>query len=245
MTNQEYYGEVLDSIPFSLSVNLMKQMLPAPLAYGIAGYFRLRHYLGIPTKPKYGFGPLGTSTVLPADQMPPRPMSRWAAKLEKLSDLGFRRIAFSVPDLIGAKESATALLLDESGSTFAVLEWMRMEGANGIEEQVPVEFDSYLMNGSEVMTGLVREEHLAIAGAFKMDFVDQLFLADDMSLKRGYESHLERIKKLQPMHFTPVNAKSEHEQHSLRRFNYLEELGILRKLTDREVAYVKQQRMPQ
>ena len=241
MANEEYYGEVLDSIPFSLSVNLMKQMLPAPLAYGIAGYFRMRHYLGLPTKPKYGFGPLGTSTELSADQMPPRPMSRWAAKMERLSDLGFHPLAFAVPDLIGAKESAAALFLDEAGSTFVVLEWQRMQGASGIEEQTSVEFDSYLSDGSEVMTGIVAEEHLVIADAFKMDFMDQLFLADTISLRRGYEGHLERMVDRQPMHFTAVNAKGEHEKHALRRFNYLLELGILKKLSEREIAYAKQQ----
>ncbi len=245
MSSQKYYAEVLDAVPFSMTVDLMKRMLPSPLAYALAGWFRLRRLVGIPTKPRYGFGPVGSSTDLPRSQMPSRPMSRWAAKLERLADLGFRPVAFAVPDLIGAKEAASALFLDEAGTTFAVLEWQRLVGANGIQEVTPVEFDSYLADKSEVMTGLTAQEHLLFADAFKIDFVDQLFLADKISLKRGYEKHLQRIKDRQPIPCSLAAARDEHDRHSQLRFEAIMKLGLIRELSDREIAYVKQQKLPE
>lgn len=245
MSNPRYYTEDLEAVPFSMTVDLMKRMLPSPLAYSLAGWFRLRRLVGMPTKPRYGFGPVGSSTDMRRDQMPARPMSRWAAKLERLADLGFRPVAFAVPDLIGAKEAASALFLDAAGTTFAVLEWQRQVGANGIQEVTPIEFDSYLADKSEVMTGLAAQEHLLFAEAIKIDFVDQLFLADKISLKRGYEKHLQRINGRPSIPCSLAAARGEHDRHSQLRFDAIVNLGLIRKLSDREIAYVKQQKLPE
>ncbi|MGI9471505.1 MAG: hypothetical protein ACR2NZ_08240 [Rubripirellula sp.] len=242
--SSEYYGEVLDSIPFSMTVDLMKRMLPSPLAYGIAGYFRLKYWIGLPSKPRYAFGPVSASQATEKEQMPARAMSRWAGKIERLRDLGFHECAFAVPDLIGAKESAGALLLDDQGSTFAVLEYHRMQGANGVEEQTVLEFNSYLANGSEFMTAMVAEEHLVLADAFPIDFVDQDFLADSVSIRKGYEHHLERMRQFQPMTFRSEEASVEQRKHNQKRFDALLAMGVIRKLSPREIDHVRQQKLP-
>lgn len=245
MASDEYYGEVLDSVPFKITVGMFERMMPTPMAYLLAVYFRIRHYLRLSAKPRHAFGPVGSARIVTADQMPPRPMSRWAAKLETLKDLGFQVVSFGLPDLIGAKEGASVLLLDQPGTTFACIEWQRLESGGGeVTDLATVEFDSFCTDDPEVMTALVPQEHLAMADAFSIEFVDSLYLAEDNKLSDVYADHRKRFEARQPSHFTIEQAQTAFQERNLRRFEFVQKLGLVRRLKPKEVTYVRQQRLP-
>lgn len=244
MQQKQYYTEVLDSIPFHMMVELMKRVLPAPVALGVAGFFRLKHVLGFPSKPQYAFGDVSTQSRLPKHEIPGRVLARWAGKMERLHDLGFQECAFAIPDMIGAKESAGALFIDEPGSTLATLEYHRMVGAQGIEEQTPLEFNSFLIDGSEIMTAMLAEEHLVLANAFPLDFVDQEYLPNTDSIRKVYAHHCERIRQQSERVIPRELAASEQLACNQRRFEAMLSKGVIRKISPREVASVREKQLP-
>ena len=238
-----YYAEELTAAPFASMARGLKNILPAPMAYAIAAYFRLRGMLRWPLKAEYAVGGIGSGTEAPREAMPPRALSRWAPILEQLQDLGFQPLQYRIMDVIGAKEQAAAVFLDSAGGTLATLEWIRLRGAGGPEEQTPLEFNSYGADDPEIMTGWIKEEHIAMCDMLRLEFVDIEFHPDTRSIARVYRKHQERVAGRSIFTMTPEAALAEHRKRAERRFNWLVGRGLLRPLRESEIAAVRQGRL--
>jgi hypothetical protein len=242
--NRDYYAEEITAMPFRPMMKLFSQMIPFPLAVGLAGFFLLRGLLRWPLKASYAGGPPGTGRTVSPEQVPRRPAEKWAPFFAQMKELGLRPIMYRVSDIIGAKEGATAMLLDPAGTTILTVEWMRMMGANGIEEQVTYEFNSYSQRDPEILTGAAAKEHLVLVDAIMPSFVDGVFLPIDSRVADIYRQHLERIRGKSPFAFTAESALTEHLSRSQRRFDDCVQRGILRKLDAAEIAAVRQKHLP-
>ncbi len=161
---ERYYVEELTAVPFGTMRRSLATAVPEPVAFALAAFFRMRGLLGWPLKPTHAVGGVGSELVVEADGLPPRAVSRWAPIIEQLRDLGFSPLKCSLGDVIGAKEQASIVLLDEPGSTIATLEWIRMRGGEGVAEKTPLEFNSYADRDPEIMTGFVPREDLRWPG---------------------------------------------------------------------------------
>ena len=126
------------------------QSVPLPIAWLIAAFFWLRGTLNWPLSPTYGAGFPGTEQTVAYHDLPARVQARWAPLLEQMHDLRFRPLEFQITETIGAKLQVSALLLDELGSTIAILEWTREKGGVGFIETVPLEFSSYADNDPRI-----------------------------------------------------------------------------------------------
>lgn len=232
----KYYAEEMTAIPFGLMKRMFAQFLPGPLAWGLAAYFRMRGLLGWTPKPTYGIGGVGSARDVAKNQLPSPAVAMWAPILEQLSDIGFQLLGFRIGDNIGKKQSASALLLDQTQCVFAIVEWVRVEGA---DDQCPVEFDSYFDDDPDVMTGATPEQNLALADAFDLDFVDTLFVADTIRIQRLYDRHLQRFGPRRPLCFAAETAIAEHDDRSRRRFDAMVKKKMLRELKPREIERIR------
>ena len=255
--NETYYGEFIDSIPFGPLVNLLAYKLPRPVAWWIVACQRLKSWCGMPMLPTAATGPIGSAIELTREDMPTRPMSRWAAKLEQLSDLSFQPIEFSVVVHIGAKESANALFLDSQKTTFVSLEWFRMPGADGIEERTMVEFNSLVGSvvsqppsktdaspkSAEVTTILSRKDESALQEAFMIDGADLEFLPHTAPLGKAYEKHRKRLRAYEARSIELTEARAVYRKLSQKRLEWMLSKGYLRKLTPRQIEVVKRNKL--
>jgi hypothetical protein len=228
-----YYAEEMTAIPFGLLKRMFAQFLPRPVAWGLAAYFRMRGLLRWTPRPTYGIGGVGSAREVPKDQLPSSAISMWAPILEQLTDLGFRHLSYRVGDDIGKKESACAMLLDPTQSVFAIVEWVCVEG---VDDQCPIEFDSYFEDDPDVMTGAMPEQNLALADAFDLDFVDTI------RIERLYKRHLRRIGQRRPLCFAAETAVAENDDRSRRRFDAMVKKRMLRELKPREIERILQGR---
>lgn len=253
---ETYYGEFIDSIPFGAFVNLLSHNIPRPIAWSIVAWLRLKYWCGRPTLPTAATGAIGSAIKLPQEDMPKRAMSRWAAKLEQLSDLGFQPIEFCVEVHIGAKESTSALFLDSPKTTFVSLEWFRMPGAEGIEERTTVEFNSLLQLDiqkppvldsdpviAEVTTLLSRKDESALQEAFTVEGVDQEFLIDTTPLRKAYETHCRRLQAYDPRSIELTAASEAYRELETKRLEWMLFKGYLRKLTPKQIEVVKRNQL--
>jgi hypothetical protein len=216
----------------------MSAAAPAPLAWALAAWFRLRGILRWPLKPTYGVGDWESGQVVPRESLPPRALSRWAPLIEQLGDLGFSPLLYKIADTIGQKQQAVAMFLDQPGSTIATLEWIRMRGAEGDIEKTPLEFNSYAPEDPEIMTARVTKEELPLADMLKLPFVDMLVLAGQ-PLAETYRRHAARIEGRSCYQMNPESALQEHAKRSRRRFQWVLDQGLLRPLTEAEISQVR------
>ncbi len=237
---ETYYAEEITAVPFGLLKKSLSVVLPGPAAFVVAAAFRLRGRLGMPLKPTYATGELGSEQNVSYDALPPRALSRWAPILEEFRDLGFVPLSYSLPDMIGEKEQAAAHFLDATGSTIATLEWMRMRGAKGIEERAPFEFNSYAKDDPEVMTGAAAKEDMVLADLLRLDFVDLQILPNHIRPTEIYRRHLERTHGRPFYQMSPEVAIEENRVRAKRRFQWLLDQGLLRPLRPAEVARVQE-----
>lgn len=237
---ETYYAEEITAIPFSLLKRRMSSVIPGPTAFVMAAAFRLRGLLGMPLKPTYATGELGSEQDVSYDALPARALSRWAPILEEFRDLGFVPLTYSLPDMIGEKQQAAACFLDPTGSTIATLEWIRMRGAGGIEERTPFEFNSYAKDDPDVMTGAATKEDMVLADLLQLDFVDLQILPSHIRPSEIYRRHLERTRGRQFYQMTPETAIEENRTRAKRRFQWLLDKGLLRPLRPAEVACVQE-----
>jgi hypothetical protein len=164
----------------------------------------------------------------------------WAPILEQLRDLGFTPLEFRLADTIGEKQQAIALFLDRPGSTIATLEWVRMRGGEGLVEKTPLEFNSYAAEDPEIMTACVAAEDLALVDMLQLEFIDVLVLANTLRLERVYRRHLGRREGRTCYCMAAEAALEEHRTRSQRRFAWAMEQGLLRPLSSKELARVRQ-----
>lgn len=235
-----YYAEELTAVPFGAMSKSLSTMLPGPVAFAFAAFFKLRGLMGWPLKPTYAVGGLDSEREVTYDGLPPQALSRWAPILEDLRDCGFQPLRYTIGDTIGEKEQAAACFLDGSGSTIATLEWMRMRGGEGIEERTPLEFNSYADADPEIMTGLVTRQEMALADMLRLDFVDLLILPDDHRPLEVYQRHSRRTQGRSFYQMTPEAALMEHKKRTERRFQWAFDKGLLRLLKPNEIARLRQ-----
>jgi hypothetical protein len=240
---EEYYAEEFSSMPLGPMAEIFKRFMPAYIAYSLAAYYRARNRLGIPPRATYGTGPVGSGRYVARNELSPRILSQWAPILEQLHDLGFREVYYRIADAIGAKESVAALFLDKACTTFAMLQWLRLQGAK-LEEQSPLEFNSFCIADPEIMTGMVEEEHLVLADALKLDFVDQLVVGKRTGVRKTYQLHLDRIRDRSVTWYPLEIANDEFTKRSQRRFDSVLQRGFLRRLSAAEIQSVKKCRLP-
>ena len=239
---QRYFAEELTAVGFQIMKRCMSAVAPAPLAWALAAWFRLRGIVRWPLKPTYGVGDLSSGEVVPREALPPRALSRWAPLLEQLGDLGFSPLLYKIADTIGQKQQAVALFLDQPGSTIATLEWIRMRGAEGTIEKTPLELNSYAPEDPEILTARVTKEELLLADMLKLPFVDMLMLAGH-PLAAIYRRHVERTHERSCYQMTSDAALQEHAKRSRRRFQWLVDQGLLRPMTEAEISHVRQMRL--
>ena len=238
-----YYTEEITAVPFRTMRQCLSATVPGPVALALAGFFRLRGLLRWPLRPMYATGGVGTGQDVGRDQLPPRSLSRWAPIFEQLGDLGFSPLRFTIGDVIGEKQQATALFLDGHGSTIVTLEWIRMRGGAGIEEKTPLELNSYDRDDPEIMTAGLTREDLVLADLLRLEFVDAVALPNDLPLQEIYRRHLARTEGRSFYRMSPEAALKEHRTRSERRFRWALEQGYLRRLTDAEVSHVRELRL--
>ncbi len=251
--NARYYGEVIDAIPFGTMVRFLKKTIPLPIAIGVTLYFRVRKWLGISVIPVYGSGGPDNGEVVERQSMPPRPMSRWAAWLEQLDDLGFTVLRFSIGDHIGAKESARAILLDSDRTTFATLQWFRMPGADGIEERRLIEFNTVVnrrggrnatsVPTTELMTAVVSESDLGLQDAFVLDYIDTVYLPESVGLMKAWKNHVERLANYTTRSHSEDEAIRVYDRLTQGRFDWVLDKGYLRELTPKEIRVIAKNRL--
>lgn len=229
-------------VPFKLLARAMSNAAPAPLAYLLAAFFRLRGLMKWPLQPMYAVGEHGSERTVQRDEMPGRALARWAPITEQLEDLGFRALKYQIADVIGEKEQVAALFLDASGTTVATLEWLRMRGADGFEERSPLEFNSYGDDDPEVMTAAMTDEDLVLADMLQLEFVDSVLLSNRTPIRQLYERHEARVQRRSVYQMTPDAALEEHEKRSERRFSWVVRRGLLRPLRQAEVEMLKRKK---
>jgi len=241
---ERYYTEELTTIPFKTMRRSMAAMIPGPLAFGVAAYFRLRGLLRWPLPPTYATGDVGSERVVAWESLPARALSRWAPLIEQFRDLHFRPLKYSIGDTIGVKQQAAAVFLDAAGTTLATLEWIRMRGADGITEQSPFEFNSYAAEDPELMTGVVEDSARAMADLLKIAFVDAVLVSNRLTVAAAYRQHLTRIEGRPVFCLASEAALQEHERRRARRFAWAVQAGLLRWLSTAEVARVRKLVLP-
>lgn len=243
MTAECYYAEEITAIPYRTLRKGLSAKVPAPLAFALAGFFRLRGILRWPLRPAYAVGGPGSGRDVVRDALPPHALSRWAPIIEQLGDLGFSPLKYSIADVIGEKQQATAFFLDAPGSTIATVEWIRMRGGEGIDEKAPLEFNSYADDDPEIMTASVVEEDIAFSDLLNLEFVDVLVLPNHLRLKEIYHRHLARATGRSFYRMHPETALKEHRTRNERRFRWALQQGLLRPLTSEEVSQVRERRL--
>lgn len=234
-----YFTEEVTAVPFGVLARALSGTIPAPLAYAIAALFRIRGLLRWPLRPTHAVGGPHSGRDVPRQSLPLAAQTRWAAILQRLEELGFRPLKFTIADIIGPKEHVAGVFLDAPGTTLLTLEWMRMPGAGGMEEASPYEFNSYADDDPEIMTGAVRPQDLPLADMLQLDFVDLEVHSNELAVGQVYQRHLARIegRKFCPM--SPEEALREHERRKERRFRWVLDRGLMRRLSDREVETLR------
>lgn len=241
---REYYTDDCDRLPIRTMVRLLSNQVPLWLAIGLTLWLRFLKLIGRSPKPTYASAWQEYMQVQPLSEMPARAQSCWARHFELLGDLGFELVACGESDTIGAKAEAAALMVHESGRTLVLLEWLRQIGAEGVEEQSPLEFKSYPTSGPELCTIVMPEEYMALAGIFTPDFMDIEHLSNRKSLKYVFRKHSERIAEIDVLEMSPESGLREYQSRRQRLFDYLIETGYLRQLTTDEIATVREHTLP-
>jgi len=235
-----YYAEDFSVFPRRTMQKLFSPILPWPFDFGLACFFRARYYLGMPLGVTYAVGPWNTGRVVEFEELPSAAISKWAPYLERLRDLGYKPVTFVIPNMIGAKEHAVVFLLDSTGRTVALLEWLRMVGGSGIEEMVSLELDSYRDPASDILTGGVAKVGLPLSDEITMEGVDaEYFAIEDTAVEKLDHRHQQRIAGLDVFQMTPEIAIKESKVRSKERFEAMVKRGILRPLTPEEVVQVR------
>jgi hypothetical protein len=236
---RQYFAEEITAVPFEILARSLCNVAPAAFAYPLAAFFRLRGMVSWPLRPMYAVGELGSERIVDPTELPTRALSRWAPLIKQLDDLGFIPLKYAIADMIGEKEHVAAVFLDALGTTMVTLEWLRMRGADGLEEKSPFEFNSYGDEDPEIMTGAMNKEDLILADMLTLDFVDAELLSNEMSLRQVYYRHKERIRSRTFYQMTTEAALKEHETRTVRRFTWAVERGLLRSLSQREIERLR------
>jgi hypothetical protein len=238
-----YYCEELTAVPFRVLSRGLAQTLPIPIAYCLAAIFRMRGMVRWYLSPSYGMGQASAARIVAAEELSLRAWSKWAPFLEQLRDLEFKVIAHRLPDVIGAREQCILLLLHSSGTIVATLEWMRVPGVPGPQEEVVLEFNSYGDRDPDILTGCTNPAHLIYADMFKLSFVDSYFMSNQLPIRTLLQAHRQRVGSRVMYCMNCESAQAEHQCRANRRFDWLLNSGLLRQLSAREIEAVRKRKL--
>jgi hypothetical protein len=242
---QQYYAEEITAVPFKVLAQSLSSVAPAVVAYPLAAFFRLRGMMNWPLQPMYATGELGSERIVERNELPARALSRLAFLFQQVDALGFVALKYAIADIIGEKEHVAAVFLDPAQMTLATLEWLRMRGANGLEEKTPYEFNSYGDQDPEIMTGAMNKEDLVLADMLTLSFVDTELQSNEVPFEQVYQRHQVRIRSRNFYQMTPEAARQEHEKRTARRFAWALEEGLMRPLRPREIERLRSKQFPQ
>ncbi len=234
-----YYTEDVTAVPYRVLREMLEQQLPVPVACALAGLLRLRGKLRWPLAATHGVAFLKGETGVARDALPPEAIAKWAVLEEPLRDLGFRPLRFLCVETIGATRKAYALWLDAANSTLGSLAWTATMTNGREKHKVNLEFNSYADSDPEYITGAAAEADLPASGTIALDFVDLVMLDERLDIAEIYASHLARIDCESVYTMTDERAVAVHAERSTRRMRRLLEQGILRELTESEVARLR------
>ena len=231
----EYFTEDPTILGFHKLYKMMNRELPRPVAFIVASILRVRGFAGWPLQAMDAFGPVGSDASITFDQIPAPAMAAWAPVIEQLRDLKFEPIQFAIANVIGRKRKMESLWIDVAGTTLATLEWTRMPGAHGIEENVHVELNSYGSDDPEITTMWLSPKHLLEFDLFDLPFVEIQSVSNRKPLRIAFEMHLDRIVGRDFQLLTNENDVAEHLLRSKRRFDALLKQGLLRRISPQEI----------
>lgn len=234
-----YYTEDTKNIPFRFLVHAISPMMPKPLAWVVAGTIRLFGKFGKGLPPAYGSGFPGSERVGEPGDLPASAIARWAPILEQLKDLDFEPLKCAISDTVGVKMNCSTLLLDPPGTTIAILEWSRINAANGIEEVTPLEFNSYRDDAPDIVTGVVRKIDVPMSEMLEIDSVEMISLEDNRPLAQRYQEHRDRCQGKRVLQMTFDKALEVARERAEKRFDQLLETGIIRELKPAEIEKLR------
>ena len=237
--SDEYYTDVIDSLPFATKVELFKRQMPRWLAFCMAAWFALWFFLGRVPRPRYAARWKSTFVNQLREEMPARALSRWAPRIERLGDLGFSVLGWSKSETIGAKQEAVVLLLNEQGTSLAQVLWIRMIGGHGIEEQTRASFTSFRSDGTELLTAALPDDQLMLTKVLVPDYVNGCFLADTVPVEKVYQQHSGRPDLDGTLKFSRDEALVQYEQYRVRFFQHARDAGFIRLLSPDEVEFTR------
>ena len=234
-----YYCDEHTAVPLRIMARGLSQTLPTPFAYLMAAYIRFRGRMKWYFPPICAMKAVFDTKVVSPEQLSPRAWSKWAPYLEQLRDLHFTPIAHRLPDVIGAREQCTVLLLHADGKTVGTLEWMRNPGTNGPQEDVSLELNSYADQDPDILTGAINPVHLAYAEILNLTLVDSCFMSNQTPIRKLFELHKQRVGNRAMTTLDHESAQTEHIRRAKRRFEWMLKTGFVRLLTPREVEAVR------
>jgi hypothetical protein len=182
---------------------------------------------------------VGSATQVDPSALPAPAIARWAPILEQLRDLGFQPLKCETADTVGAKLQCSTVLLDPPGETLAILEWIRMPAANGMEENTPLELNSYCDGEPDIVTGVVRKIDVAMSEMLNIDSVDLISLENNRPLAEHYATHQQRCVGKKLVRLTEENALRVVSERAQRRQQEVMDWGFLRELKPEEIERLR------
>ncbi len=235
-----YFGEDTSKVPFKFLVHAISPMMPKPLAWLVAAVIRIMGKFGKGLPPAHGMGFPGTETVVGPEDIPAPAIARWAPLLEQLKDLGFEPLKCAISKSVGVKLNCSTTLLDDSGTTVAILDWSRMNAANGMEEITPLEFNSYRDDAPDIVTGVTRKIDVPMAEMLQLDSVELISLENNRPLAQRYQEHRDRCQGKRVMQLNYDSALQVVKERAQQRFEGMLQWGYLRELMPEEIDRLRQ-----
>lgn len=243
LAGDDYFADDITQLPFAGLYRAISSEVPFFLALPAAAGMRLRGYLKMPLAADNARGPVGTGRLVPPDAVPDMARRVLQPRADELSDFGFSMLAWERDNVIGNKEQFSVQMLDAAEQALATLEWFRVQAPHATIRELSVEFNSFGREDPEILTGRVRQSHVALARHIIPDFVDGRFFADSMSLEDVFDRHVDRIEQRSVERISPETALERLRTSAGRRFAFVRKIGLLRRISDSEARKLLKQEM--
>lgn len=229
-----YYTENLAKIRYK---HLKQALAPTagPLAGLMAGGLRLAFMAGVRLPAAHGDGFPGSERTIDPAELPSAAVAKWAPILEQLRDLGFEPLRTCQDQTVGAKLHFGTTLYNPTGNAVAILEWTRMAGAGGFEENTPLELNAYIDGGPDIVTGVVRRQDIAMADLVQIESAEIVSFDNRRPLGELYAQHRERCAGKDVIAVGEENVEALVDARARQRFDELLQSGLLRELSPDEV----------
>ncbi len=179
--------------PLPLHGHGIKRFDTAWLAKLISSWYRFRHIVGWSLPTNYGMADTSRTRIVQRHEFYPEAAATWAPMLEQLHDLRFQLMQYRLPELIGTREQCSCLLLHDSARLSQRLSGKMRYTASSSEKFATLELNSYPEDDPEVLTAALNPEHLIYSEAFKLSFIDSLYLSNQQPLRKVFANHERRL----------------------------------------------------